>query len=53
MIDLAIDARMDNQLLESFCITASGNGRDCSTYGLDDYLEINCLCMGGIEQVSV
>lgn len=29
-------------------IKASGNGREGSKYGLDDYLEIKYLCMGGI-----
>jgi hypothetical protein len=24
----------------------AGLGRDCSRYGLDDYMEINYLCMG-------
>ena len=27
----------------------SGNGREGSKYGLDDYVEIKYLCMGGIE----
>ena len=27
----------------------SGNGREGSKYGMDDYLEIKYLCMGGIE----
>jgi len=26
----------------------SGNGREGSKYGLDDYMEIKYLCMGGI-----
>jgi len=26
----------------------SGNGREGSKYGLDDYLEIKYLCMGGL-----
>ncbi|MCG8619214.1 MAG: NAD-dependent succinate-semialdehyde dehydrogenase [Desulfobacterales bacterium] len=30
-------------------IKASGNGREGSKYGLNDYLEIKYLCMGGIE----
>jgi len=30
-------------------IKESGNGREGSKYGLDDYLEIKYLCMGGIE----
>ena len=53
MIDLIIDARMDNQLPDSANITGLGNGQKCATCGLDDYLEIKCLCMDGIEQVSV
>lgn len=28
----------------------SGNGREGSKYGLDDYLEIKYLCMGGLAQ---
>ena len=28
----------------------SGNGREGSKYGLDDYLEIKYMCMGGLEQ---
>ncbi|WJG10098.1 NAD-dependent succinate-semialdehyde dehydrogenase [Aliiglaciecola sp. LCG003] len=28
----------------------SGNGREGSHYGLDDYLEIKYLCLGGMEQ---
>ena len=28
----------------------SGNGREGSKYGLDDYLEIKYLCMGGLDQ---
>lgn len=30
-------------------IKESGNGREGSKYGLDDYLEVKYLCMGGIE----
>jgi succinate-semialdehyde dehydrogenase/glutarate-semialdehyde dehydrogenase len=26
----------------------SGNGREGSKYGLDDYLEIKYLCLGGL-----
>ena len=29
---------------------ASGNGREGSKYGLDDYLEIKYLCMGGLNK---
>lgn len=28
----------------------SGNGREGSKYGLDDYLEIKYLCMGGVDK---
>jgi len=30
-------------------VKESGNGREGSKYGLDDYLEIKYLCMGGIN----
>ena len=30
-------------------IKESGQGREGSKYGLDDYLEIKYLCMGGID----
>jgi len=28
----------------------SGNGREGSKYGLDDYMEIKYLCMGGLDR---
>ncbi|WP_101757142.1 NAD-dependent succinate-semialdehyde dehydrogenase [Oceanicoccus sp. KOV_DT_Chl] len=31
-------------------VKESGNGREGSKYGLDDYVEIKYLCMGGINQ---
>ncbi|MBW8184111.1 NAD-dependent succinate-semialdehyde dehydrogenase [Shewanella nanhaiensis] len=31
-------------------VKQSGNGREGSKYGLDDYLEIKYLCMGGIDR---
>lgn len=31
-------------------VKESGHGREGSKYGLDDYLEIKYLCMGGIDQ---
>ena len=31
-------------------IKESGQGREGSKYGLDDYLEIKSICMGGIDQ---
>lgn len=30
----------------------SGNGREGSRYGLDDYLEIKYLCLGGMEKTA-
>lgn len=30
-------------------IKESGQGREGSKYGLDDYLEIKYICMGGLE----
>ena len=30
-------------------VKESGNGREGSKYGLDDYLEIKYLCMGGVD----
>ncbi len=30
-------------------IKESGNGREGSKYGIDDYIEIKYLCMGGIN----
>ena len=31
-------------------VKQSGNGREFSKYGLDDYLEIKYLCMGGLDK---
>ena len=31
-------------------VKESGNGREGSKYGMDDYLEIKYLCMGGIDR---
>jgi succinate-semialdehyde dehydrogenase/glutarate-semialdehyde dehydrogenase len=31
-------------------VKESGNGREGSKYGMDDYLEIKYLCMGGIDK---
>jgi len=30
-------------------IKQSGNGREGSKYGLDDFVEIKYLCMGGLD----
>jgi succinate-semialdehyde dehydrogenase/glutarate-semialdehyde dehydrogenase len=31
-------------------VKESGQGREGSKYGLDDYTEIKYLCMGGIDK---
>jgi len=31
-------------------VKQSGSGREGSKYGLDDYLEIKYLCMGGVDK---
>ncbi|MCZ6808661.1 MAG: hypothetical protein O7D92_02790 [Proteobacteria bacterium] len=31
-------------------VKESGQGRDGSKYGMDDYLEIKYMCMGGIDR---
>ena len=31
-------------------VQVSGQGREGSKFGLDDYLEIKYLCMGGIDR---
>jgi succinate-semialdehyde dehydrogenase/glutarate-semialdehyde dehydrogenase len=31
-------------------VKQSGNGREGSKYGLDDYMEIKYLCMGGLDK---
>jgi succinate-semialdehyde dehydrogenase/glutarate-semialdehyde dehydrogenase len=33
-------------------VKESGNGREGSKYGIEDYLEIKYLCMGGIQSAS-
>lgn len=33
-------------------VKESGNGREGSKYGIDDYTEIKYMCMGGIDRVS-
>ncbi len=39
---------ISNEMAPFGGIKASGNGREGSKYGLDEYLEIKYLCMGGI-----
>ena len=31
-------------------VKESGNGREGSSYGIEDYLEIKYMCMGGIDK---
>ena len=39
---------VSNEMAPFGGIKESGNGREGSRYGLDDYLEIKYLCIGGI-----
>jgi succinate-semialdehyde dehydrogenase / glutarate-semialdehyde dehydrogenase len=41
---------ISNEMAPFGGVKASGNGREGSKYGLDDYLEIKYLCMGGIDR---
>jgi succinate-semialdehyde dehydrogenase/glutarate-semialdehyde dehydrogenase len=41
---------ISNEMAPFGGIKESGQGREGSKYGLDDYLEIKYLCMGGIDQ---
>lgn len=41
---------ISNEMAPFGGVKESGQGREGSKYGLDDYLEIKYLCMGGIEQ---
>ena len=41
---------ISNEMAPFGGIKESGNGREGSKYGLDDYLEIKYLCIGGIDQ---
>ncbi len=43
------EAMISNPMAPFGGIKESGNGREGSVYGLDDYLELKYLCMGGIE----
>ncbi len=40
---------ISNEMAPFGGVKESGNGREGSKYGLDDYLEIKYLCMGGIN----
>ncbi|MCF7980999.1 MAG: NAD-dependent succinate-semialdehyde dehydrogenase [Pseudomonadales bacterium] len=41
---------ISNEMAPFGGIKESGNGREGSKYGMDDYLEIKYLCLGGIDQ---
>ena len=40
---------ISNEMAPFGGVKESGNGREGSKYGMDDYMEIKYLCMGGIE----
>jgi succinate-semialdehyde dehydrogenase/glutarate-semialdehyde dehydrogenase len=44
------DGIISNEAAPFGGVKESGQGRDGSKYGLDDYLEIKYLCMGGIDK---
>jgi len=41
---------ISNEMAPFGGVKASGNGREGSKYGMDDYLEIKYLCIGGIDR---
>lgn len=43
------DGLISNAMAPFGGVKESGNGREGSKYGIDDYLEIKYLCMGGID----
>jgi succinate-semialdehyde dehydrogenase/glutarate-semialdehyde dehydrogenase len=40
---------ISNEMAPFGGVKESGNGREGSKYGIDDYLEIKYLCIGGIN----
>jgi len=44
------EGAISNEMAPFGGIKESGHGREGSKYGMDDYLEIKYLCMGGISQ---
>jgi len=44
------EGAISNEMAPFGGIKESGNGREGSKYGMDDYLEIKYLCMGGIDR---
>jgi succinate-semialdehyde dehydrogenase/glutarate-semialdehyde dehydrogenase len=41
---------ISNEMAPFGGVKQSGNGREGSKYGMDDYLEIKYLCMGGLDR---
>jgi succinate-semialdehyde dehydrogenase/glutarate-semialdehyde dehydrogenase len=41
---------ISNEMAPFGGVKESGQGREGSKYGLDDYLEIKYLCMGGVDK---
>ena len=41
---------ISNEMAPFGGVKESGNGREGSKYGLDDYLDIKYMCIGGIHQ---
>jgi succinate-semialdehyde dehydrogenase/glutarate-semialdehyde dehydrogenase len=41
---------ISNEMAPFGGVKESGNGREGSKYGLEDYLEIKYLCLGGIDR---
>ena len=41
---------VSNEMAPFGGVKESGTGREGSKYGLDDYLEIKYMCMGGIDR---
>ncbi len=46
------EGNISNEMAPFGGIKESGQGREGSKYGLDDYLEIKHMCMGGIENLK-
>jgi succinate-semialdehyde dehydrogenase/glutarate-semialdehyde dehydrogenase len=44
------DGIISNEMAPFGGVKQSGNGREGSKYGMDDYLEIKYLCMGGLDR---
>jgi succinate-semialdehyde dehydrogenase/glutarate-semialdehyde dehydrogenase len=44
------DGIISNEMAPFGGVKESGSGREGSKYGMDDYLEIKYMCMGGVDQ---